>query len=96
MLIWNAGQEKKFHIMYESVIILFLILFCDYFLKQSFKMYKVAISWQHYELGQNMSISLICDQNQAIHEGFWFSPTSKLKTLLFLFPFSILLPKPAN
>lgn len=27
MLIWNTGQEKKFHIMYESVIILFLILF---------------------------------------------------------------------
>lgn len=42
-------------------------------------MYKVAISWQHYELGQNMSISVICDQNQAIREGFWFFPHLKTK-----------------
>lgn len=30
-------------------------------------MCKAVNSWQHYELGQNMSISVICDQNQAIH-----------------------------
>lgn len=60
-------------------------------------MYKVAISWQHYKLGQNMSISVSCDQNQAAHEGFFgFSPTSKPKPLLFLFLFSALLPKPTK
>lgn len=48
-------------------------------------MYEVAISWQHYELGQNMSISTICDQNQAVHEGFWVFPHPKTKN--YFFPF---------
>ena len=55
-------------------------------------MYKVAISWQHYELGQNTSISVICDQNQ----GSVFYPTPKLKPLIFSFLFSALHPKPMN
>lgn len=60
-------------------------------------MHKVAISWQHYELSQNTSISVICDQNQAIHEGFWVFPHLKTKNLSFFsYLFSILLPKPTN